>query len=92
MGDYVDPDAIAPMEFLHHETNLIFKWRQGSRNIEVGRLAEYLDGSAVLFDQNINLYDYATGTVQQLPDYAAFKARCLEWLVDSELIENNEES
>jgi hypothetical protein len=91
MSDYVDPDRPAPMEWLHEPTNLLFKWPPGSRNIEVGRLAEYKDGRARLFDQNVNLYDYATGRVEIEPTYEAFKARCLEWLQDSELIESEDQ-
>ncbi|MFD5308327.1 hypothetical protein [Streptomyces ardesiacus] len=64
-----------------HEINpgevLIFRWREGGTNIDVGRP----ENEEYIWDRNIRVYDDETGKVL-ISTYADFKARIVEWLED----------
>ncbi|WP_371665969.1 hypothetical protein OG306_33110 [Streptomyces sp. NBC_01241] len=65
---------------------LIFRWKGGS-TVEIGRpQTERLDGDipeedrGYVWDKSFKVYDKETGKVTIFAEYAAFKAKCLEWV------------
>lgn len=77
-------EAHFPMRYSSEKHGLLFVWKAPTdHNIIVTR-SERDDWDGIHFhaDQNINLYDCATGKVTLDPTEEAFEARVEEWISD----------